>query len=133
MLEEQISKDYVQSMKDKNTIKSSTLNFLRAQLKNTQIERKGEKLNDQDVVVVIKKQVKQRQDSIEQYKKGERQDLVEKESAELDILKSYLPEELSESQLQTIIDEIIKECQASSMKDMGTVIRSVIEKVAGNL
>src|SRR3990167_1748673 len=95
MLEDQLQKDYIQAMKDRDTVKSSTVNFLRAQLKNVRIERRSETLEDKDVVTVIKKQIKQRQDSIEQYEKGGRKDLADKETAEMAILKTYLPEELS--------------------------------------
>ena len=69
MLEEQLQKDYFQAMKDRDTVKASTVNFLRAQLKNVRIEKRSETLEDKDVVTVIKKQIKQRQDSIEQYEK----------------------------------------------------------------
>ena len=131
MLEEQISKDYVQAMKDKDKLKSATINFLRAQLKNILIEKKIEKLDDKDVVAVIKKQVKQRQDSIEQYSQGNRQDLVDKETAELKILNDYLPEEMSSDALQSTIEDVIKEVGATSMKEMGVVMKAVLEKVEG--
>ncbi len=131
MLEDQINKDYIQAMKDRDTVKSSTLNFLRAAVKNVRIEKRVEKVEDADLIAVIKKQVKQRQDSIEQYKAGNRQDLVQKEEAELNILKSYLPQELSEEALSQIIREVIKETQASSMKDMGKIMKPVMEKTAG--
>ena len=95
MLEEQISSDYRQAMREKNAIKVSTLSFLRSQLKYVMIDKKVDKLTDEEVIAVIKKQIKQRRDSIEQYQKGGRKDLVEKEQAELNILKSYLPTEMS--------------------------------------
>lgn len=72
MLEEQIGKDYIQAMKDRDKLKSSTLNFLRAQMKNVLIEKKAKELKDEEVVVIVKKQVKQRQESIAQYEKGDR-------------------------------------------------------------
>jgi len=95
------------------------------------IEKKAEKLEDQDVITVIKKQVKQRQDSITQYEKGGRQDLVEQESAELAILKSYLPEEMSEEELEGLVVAAIGEVQAQSMKDMGNVMKILADKVQG--
>jgi len=131
MLEEQITKDYIQAMKDKDKVKSSTLSFLRAQLKNVVINTKAEKLEDKEVVVVIKKQVKQRQDSIEQFEKGDRGDLADKEKAELAILKSYLPEEMSAEAVKPLVDEAIKESEASGMKDMGKVMKALLPKVAG--
>ncbi|MBI3617133.1 MAG: GatB/YqeY domain-containing protein [Candidatus Omnitrophica bacterium] len=131
MLEDQLQKDYIQAMKDRDTVKSSTVNFLRAQLKNVRIEKRSETLEDKDVVAVIKKQIKQRQDSIEQYEKGGRRDLADKETAEMAILKSYLPEELSEQALQQFIEQAIRETGAQSMKDMGSVIKAVAAKAQG--
>ncbi len=131
MLEEQLQKDYIQAMKDRDTVKSSTVNFLRAQLKNVRIEKRSETLEDKDVVAVIKKQIKQRQDSIEQYEKGGRKDLADKETAEMAILKTYLPEELSEQVLQQLVDQAVGETGAQSIKDMGNVIKAVAAKAQG--
>jgi len=131
MLEEQIGKDYIKAMKDRDTMKSSTLSFLRAQMKNVLIEKKAEKLKDEEVIAVIKKQVKQRQDSIVQYEKGGRQDLAGKEAAELAILKDYLPEEMSEQELEGFVTAAIEEAQADSMKDMGKVMKIITGKVQG--
>ncbi len=132
MLEDQLSKDYVEAMKAKDAVRSSTVSFLRASVKNLRIEKRLEKLEDADVITVIKKQIKQRQDSIEQYKQGGRQDLADKETQELNILKTYLPQEMSEEQLRTIVAASIKEADAHSMKDMGKVMKVVMSKVAGN-
>lgn len=131
MLEDQLQKDYIQAMKDRDTVKSSTVNFLRAQLKNVRIEKRSETLEDKDVVAVIKKQIKQRQDSIEQYEKGGRKDLADKETAEMVILKTYLPEELSGQVLQQLVDQAVAETGAQSMKDMGNVIKAVAAKAQG--
>ncbi len=136
MLEEQIGKDYVMAMKARDSVKSSTLSFLRAQLKNLFIERRAgdtdlSSLPDTDVITVIKKQVKQRQDSIVQYEKGGRQDLAGKESAELAILREYLPEEMSEKELEGLVIGAIEEAQAGSMKDMGKVMKIVTGKARG--
>ncbi len=131
MLEEQLQKDYIQAMKNRDAVKASTVNFLRAHLKNVRIDKRSETLEDKDVVVVIKKQIKQRQESIEQYQKGGRMDLAEKESAEMNILKSYLPEELSEQAIQQFVEQAIRETGAQSMKDMGNVIKAVAAKAQG--
>jgi len=131
MLEDKILADYKDAMKNRDTLKSSTLSFLRSQLKNVIIEKKKDKLEDKDVIVVIKKQVKQRLDSIEKFKSGERLDLVEKEKKELEILKKYLPPELSRKELEKIISEVIAEIGANSMKDMGRVMKEVMSKVSG--
>ena len=131
MLEDQLQKDYIQAMKDRDAVKSSTVNFLRAQLKNVRIEKRSEALEDKDVIAVIKKQIKQRQDSIEQYEKGGRNDLADKETAEMAILKTYLPEELSGEVLQQLVDQAVAETGAQSMKDMGNVIKAVAAKAQG--
>ena len=132
MLHEQINKDYVTAMKARDTVRSATINFLRAQLKNVVIDKKVEILDDESVITVIKKQIKQRQDSIEQFDKAGRQELVDKDKAELAILKSYLPAELSEDALKVMVKDAIKEVQASSVKDMGRVIKAVQEKTKGS-
>jgi len=131
MLEDRIQKDYVEAMKARDSLRSNAVNFLRAKIKDVRINERKEVLTDEDVIVVIKKQIKQRQDSIEQFKAGGRQDLVDKEEAELKILKSYLPEELGQEQLQSIITETMKETGASTMKDMGMLMKAVGAKIQG--
>ena len=131
MLEDQINQDYIKAMKDRDTAKSSALSFLRAQIKNYKIDSRAEKLTDEDIIKVIKKQVKQRQDSIEQYQKGARQDLVDKETNELNILKGYLPQEMGEDQLKGIVKEAVKETGAQSPNDMGKIMKALMPKVAG--
>lgn len=131
MLEEKILNDYKQAMKAKDTIRASTLSFLRSALSNAAIEKKKKKLDDPDVIGVIKKQIKSHQDSIEQFKKGNRTDLVEKETKELEILKSYLPPELPEEEIKKIIEEVAQETQATNMKDMGKVMKEVMAKIGG--
>ncbi len=132
MLHDQINKDYVAAMKSKDKVRSGTLNFLRAQLKNVVIEKRADKLEDADVVTVLKKQIKQRQDSITQYEKAGRTDLMEQEQAEMAVLKSYLPEEMSADQIKGIVEDVIRETGANSMKDMGSVMKAVQERTAGN-
>ena len=129
MLEEKILKDYKAAMLSKDTVKSSALSFLRADLQNLAKEKKKDKLEDSDVITIIKRQVKRHQDSIEQFKKGGRQELVDKEQKELDILKSYLPKQLSEDELSKIIGEIISSTGATGMKEMGNVMKEVMAKV----
>ena len=131
MLEDRITQDYKDAMKSKDAAKSSTLSFLRSQLKYATIEKRAEKLSDEDAIVVIKKQVKQRQDSISQFEKGGRTDLVDKEKHELEILKSYLPQEMPSEELKSIVDKAIHESGAASIKDMGKVMKVLLTQVAG--
>ena len=131
MLQEKIEKDYIEAMKARDSLRSSTLSFLKSQVKNVIIGRKIKALEDPDVITVIKKQIKQRQESIEQYTAGKRLDLAEKETAELNILKSYLPQEMSDQEIQTIVSQTIQEVAATSAKDMGKVMKAIGPKVAG--
>ena len=130
-LEDKISQDYVQAMKARDTLRSSTLNFLRAQIKNAKIDQRVETIADADVITVIKKQVKQRQDSITQFRAGSREDLAIKEEQELRILQSYLPAAMPLEALKAVVDEAIKSAGAASIKDMGRVMKDVLAKVAG--
>ncbi len=129
MLEEKIQKEYIEAMKNRDTIKSTMLNTLRAEFMNAAIAKKKNKLDESEIIGVIRKQIKQHQDSIEQFTKGGRQDLVDKEEKELVVLKSYLPPELSEQELKRIIDEAIAAVGAQSLKDMGKVMKEVQAKV----
>lgn len=130
-LEQQIDKDYIQAMKARDTARSSALSFLRSQIKYARIELRTENVEDQEVIAVIKKQIKQRQDSIEQFKRGSRTDLAEKEEKELALLKSYLPAEMSSDAIKAIVKETIKSVGATSVKDMGKVMKEAGVKLAG--
>lgn len=131
MLEERIFDDYKAAMKSKDTLQSSVLSFLRAEIMNVAIAKKKPKLEDNEIIGVVRKQIKARQESIEQFKKGNRQDLADKESKELEILKGYLPKELPQEEINKIIEEAISSTQATALKDMGRVMKEVMAKVAG--
>ena|SRR3989338_3353738 len=130
MLEEKILEDFRKAMKAKDAVTVSTLSFLRAELKNTAIDKRQEKLNDMEVVTVIKKQIKRRQDSIEQFKQGNRQDLADKETRELEILKAYLPQTVPEEKIKEAIEEVLRVTGAKGLKDMGRVIKQLIAQFA---
>ncbi len=130
-LEEKINQDYVAAMKARDQERSSCLSFLRAQVKNIKIDKRVEQVSDEEVIAVIKKQVKQRLDSIKQFTDGGRPELAAKEESEMAILKSYLPAEMSADALKGVIEAVIKETGASSIKDMGKVMKDVLAKVAG--
>ncbi len=131
-LKEKILTDIKEAMKSKNAVVLSTLRFLNAAIKNKEIELRPNAITDEDVVGVIKKSVKQRQDSIEQYEKAGRPELADNEKAELKILETYLPAQLSEDQIAVIVREAISATGASTMKDMGGVMSYVREKTGGN-
>lgn len=132
MLEEKILNDYKEAMKSRETLRSSVLSFLRADMLNQATAKKKDKLDDAEIIVVIKKQIKQRQDSIEQFTKGLRLEMAEKEKKELEMLKVYLPPELSAEQIKVLIEEAIIATGSSSMKDMGRLMKEVTAKTAGS-
>jgi uncharacterized protein len=131
MLTDKIAADMKEAMRAKDAARLSTLRMLKSAVDYYKIEKKQEQLTDADVTTVIKKQIKQRQDSIEGFEKGGRADLVEKEKAELTVLKSYLPEELSPAQLEEIVKAAIAEVGAKTKADMGKVMKAVQTKAAG--
>jgi len=131
MLEEKILNDYKEAMKAKDTLKSSVLSFLRADMINVATSKKKGKLDDNEVIPVIKKQIKQRQDSIEQFTKGNRLEMADKEKKELEILKTYLPPELSLDEIKKIIAEAVLSLGAVDLKDMGRVMKEANTRIAG--
>ena len=131
LLEEKIGQDYVQAMKARDSFASSVLSFLRAAIKQIKVDRRLEIVPDEEVIAVVKKQVKQRLDSINQFKAGAREDLAEKEEKELVLLKKYLPPEISPEQLKIVVEEVIKSTGATSIKDMGRVMKDVLSRLAG--
>jgi len=131
MLQDKINKDYISAMKQKDTLKAGVLSFLRAQLKNVMIDKKEDALSDEAVIGVIKKQVKQRQDSIEQYEKGGRADLAAKERGEQEVLQQYLPQLMPPEEVQGLIQAAVTETGAKSLKDMGKVMQAVLAKAQG--
>ena len=121
---ERIKKDLINSMKEQDKFKLSVLRMLKSSLQKEEINKKRE-LTDEEVLNVIKKEVKVRNASLEEYKEYGRNDLADNLQKEIDILKSYLPEELSHEELLKIIDEQFNIINPTSMKDMGTVIKAV--------
>jgi uncharacterized protein YqeY len=123
--------DLKMSLKASDKLKVSVLRMTKAALKNRQIEKGGE-LSEDDIIAVLSSLSKQRRESIEQFSKGGREDLAEKEREELSILQSYLPEQLKPEELDGIIAESIKESSARGPKDMGKVMRLVMSRVKGS-
>lgn len=129
-LKAQLTQDMRSAMKQREHVRLSTIRLIRAAIKNREIEL-GEELHDEEVIKVILTLVKQHKDSIEQFQKGGRDDLVEKEQAELGILESYLPQQLSEEEVKALVKEAIEAIGATSMKDMGNVMKYIMPKVQG--
>lgn len=129
-LEERLLEDLKLAMKAGRKEEISTLRMLRAQIKNARIS-KGEDLSDQEVALVLQKAVKVRKEAMEMFSKGNRADLVAKEQKEYDIIAKYLPEQLSEEQIEKLIRETISSLEVSSEKDIGRVMGALMPKVKG--
>jgi uncharacterized protein YqeY len=129
-LKDQIEEDFKEAMKDQDKERMNTLRMLKSAIQNKTKET-GDDLDDEDVIKVLSKEVKSRQDSIEQYEDGERPDLAEKEKREKEIIETYLPEPLSDDELDELIDEVIEDVGAQDMSDMGDVMGRVMPEVRG--
>jgi uncharacterized protein len=132
-LSQRVDSDLKDGMRAKDATKVGVLRMLKSALKYAAIEKSGAEteLNDAEAVQVIRKQVKQRQDSIESFEKGGRAELVEKEKKELSILNEYLPQAMSADELGKIVRETIAEVGATSKAQMGAVMKAVQAKAAG--
>ena len=129
-LKEQILGDMTAAMKAKDTARTSTLRMLKAAIVNRQIEKGGE-LDDEELMKLLRSQAKQRRDSVEQYEKGGRQDLVDKEIAEIAVIEGYLPQAASPAEIDEAVAAAIAETGATSMKEMGAVMKAVMPRLAG--
>lgn len=130
-LKEQIDSDIKTAMKARDMETVSALRMVSSSIKNKMIEVRPNELTDDDVISVLKKLSKQRKDSIEQFAKAGRDDLVDKEQKELLVLEKYLPEQMGEAQITEIVEATIAELSATSMKDMGKVMGAVTAKTQG--
>ncbi len=127
---DRINEDLKSAMKSKDAERLSTLRMVKAALKNREIDKMAD-LSDEESIKVLLSLVKQRRDSIEQYQQGGRLELAEKEAAEIKIIQEYLPAALDEAAIHRIVDETIAETGARSMKEMGSVMKAVMAKLAG--
>ena len=127
---EKINEDLKNAMKEKDTFKLSVLRMLKSALQLEQIAKKHE-LDDNEIAAVLKKQVKVRKDSLEEYKKYDKTELVESLEKEIAILDASLPEEMSESEISEIVKSAVEEIKPTSMKDMGLVMKKVNELLVG--
>lgn len=125
-----LKEDMITAMKGKEKERLEAIRFIQAAVKKIEVDTRVE-LDDAAVIAILANQVKQRKDSIDQFRKGGRNDLVEKEESELKILESYMPAKMGADQLAALIVEVIKETGASTMRDMGTVVKAVMAKAAG--
>lgn len=127
---DELKKDMIDAMKDKDKDRLTVIRMVKAALDKERIDNKIE-ITDDIFISVIEKQIKMRNDSISEFKKANRLELVEKTELEVEVLKKYLPEPLSEEEVISIITEVISSLGASSMKDMGNVMKEVSPRVKG--
>ncbi len=129
---EQLQEHINQSLRKGDRLKLSTLRMLMAAIKQKEIDTRTE-INETDILSIIEKQVQQRFEAAELYEQAERNELFDKEMAEAEILKTYLPEKLSEEEVRLIISTIINETGANTLKDMGTVMAKLKEQADGKI
>ena len=129
-LSKQIVSDLTAAMKAQDAGRTSTLRMVKAAMMNRQIEKGGE-LDDEDMQKLLRSLVKQRRDSIEQYEKAGRQELVDKEQAEIAVIETYLPQAASQAEIESAVSAAIAETGATSMKDMGKVMKAAQAALSG--
>lgn len=129
-MKEELLKELKESMKNKDELRKNTITMLRSAI--LQVEKDSQKeLNDDEIIVIISKEVKKRRDSIQDYKKAQRDDIVQDLNKEIEILSKYLPKQLTEDEIKTLVEEAIKESDAQGQKDMGKVMQILRPKTAG--
>ena len=131
-LREQIREDMKVSMKAKDMARLNAIRMVQAAFKNREIELRPEEMSEDECLVVLKRLVKQRKESIEQYQAAGRDDLVQAETAELKLLETYLPAQMTREQIAGIVTKTIADLGAKTMKDMGAVIKEVIVRTSGS-
>ena len=127
---DRLSEDLKESLKSRNSLKSSVIRLLKSSIKYREIEKKAP-LSDDEIIEVIMSGIKQRRESVEQFSKGGRTDLVQKESNEIEIMQVYLPQPLTEEELVDEVKSVIKEVGATSAKDMGKVMKALMPRIKG--
>jgi len=130
-LRTQILDDIKTAMKQRNQLRADTLRFLQAAVKNREIELRPNEIKDEDILSVIKKLVKQRKESIEQFEKAGRNDLVEKEKSELAIYEGFLPKAMDRADVEKVVAAVIADLKATTIKDMGSVMKEITARTAG--
>lgn len=129
-LAQQLADDLKQAMKDKDKIRLSVVRMVRAAVKNKEIEQ-GSPLSDEETLAVVQKELKQRQDSLQAFESAGRTDLIDSVLAEMEVLRGYLPAQLSDDELAALVRESIVEVGATGKSDMGKVMQNLLPKVRG--
>lgn len=129
-LKKSLMEDLKTSMKNKDTLRKNTITMVRAGIKQKEVDERRE-LDDKDIMDIIAKQLKEKRNAIKEFDRGGRQDLVEQTEKEMEILLKYLPEQLTEEEVEEIVKAVIEEVDAKFMKDMGIIMKNVMPKVKG--
>lgn len=129
-LNEKLTADLKAAMKEKNKLKKDVIIMIRSDIKQWEVDKRQD-VSDEDVIQIISKQVKQRKDSIEDFEKSGREDLVEQNRKEIEILHTYLPTQLTEEEIRGIVKEAIEKVQPESKSDMGKIMGMVMPQVKG--
>ncbi|EQF23960.1 yqey-like family protein [Clostridioides difficile CD160] len=129
-LKQKLQEDLKSSMKNKDTVRKSVVTLIRASIKQYEVDNRVE-LDEDGIIDVIAKQLKQRRDALVEFEKAGREDLIKETEAEIEVLKEYLPQQLSEEELEEIVKSTISEVGATSMKDMGKIMSLIQPKVKG--
>ncbi len=130
-IREKLMSDMKEAMRAKDSVRLDAIRFLQSAIKYKEVEVRPNAITSDDVLGVIKKLVKQRKESIEQFKAASRQDLVDKEVTELKVLETYLPAQMTADQIANVVAEIIQKTGAKTIKEMGMVMKEVMAKTAG--
>lgn len=129
-LKERLQEDWKSAMKSRDRFKANTISMAKAAVLMAE-KSDGSQLDDESVIAVLSKEVKQRRDAILEYEKGNRQDLVENTKNEIEILLEYLPQQLTEDEIRKIVEDAVREVGAASIKDMGKVMTAIMPKTKG--
>ncbi len=129
-IQTKIEVDLTSAIKSKDEQSRTLLRTLKSNIKNQEIEKK-DKLNEEDIIKILQKEIKQKKDSIADYQKGGRKEMVEKENKEIKLIGKYLPKMMGKETVQKITEETIKETKASSLKDFGQVMKALMPKLKG--
>lgn len=129
-LKDRLTNDLKESMKNKETVRKSVITLIRADIKQYEVDNRVE-LDDDKILTLIAKQMKQRKDALEEFKKADRTDLIDQTNEEIEVLSFYLPEQLADDELEEIVKKVVAEVGATSMKDMGAIMGKVMPLVSG--
>lgn len=129
-LKDRLQEDWKAAMKSRDALKSSTITMAKAAILQAE-KSDGSKLDDESIIAILSKEVKQRRDAILEYEKGNRQDLIEQAEKEIEVLLEYLPQQLTEDEIKKVVEDAVREVGAVSMKDMGKIMSAIMPKVKG--